>query len=124
MALQHKYDDMTDDKALDRFMRGLDFRLRRQLYIYLKGLPMTLKDARERAILLNQALQGSYFGSAPNFGGRCWDTTFPTMAGPLNSSMPLTQHNAAEQMAIDNMELRSKWSTFRGKCYECQQYGH
>ena len=53
---------MTDQEALDRFMRGLDFCLQKQLYIFLDRLPFILSEARQRASLMNQAIEGVYFG--------------------------------------------------------------
>ena len=86
MALRHKCEDMTDSEALDRFMRGLDFCLRRQLCMLPEGLPTTLKQARERALRLHQAMQGGYFSTASpfsvrRFGGMAPSTTVPLVSG-------------------------------------------
>ena len=124
MALRHKCEDMTDGEALDRFMRGLDFRLRRQLCIFPGGLPTTLLQARERAILISQALQGAYFGGGTSSFGF---NTFKS-AGPAASTTPPPgfsyTNGLPEQMQLDNLQLRRNAAGFRGKCYECQQYGH
>ena len=113
---------MTDGEALDRFMRGLDFRLRRQLCMYPGGIPTTLKEARERAILLNQAMSGGYFGTGsyrvPD--GVTASTNVSASAVPT----VMTKDDVNEMMVVDNVQYRQNRIAFRGKCYECQQYGH
>ena len=122
MALRHKCDDMSDGEALDRFMRGLDFRLRRQLCMFPGGIPTTLKEARERAILLNQAMSGGYFGTTvPKYQNYYEISSSSTPPIPAVSMSP---SNGNEAMALDNLQYRQNRGIFRGKCYECQQYGH
>ena len=123
MALRHKCDDMTDGEALDKFMRGLDFRLRRQLCMYPGGIPTTLKEARERAILLNQAMIGGYFGTSSVPTYRSFNEVARTSIVPSTVTM-MTKDDNNEMMVVDNMQYRQNRNVFRGKCYECQQYGH
>ena len=126
MGLRHKCYDMTDGEALDRFMRGLDFRLRRQLCMLPEGLPTTLKQARERALRLHQAMQGGYFGTAsPPQMRRFGNLTSPTATPLTNGQGAIPQRvGVPELMELDNMQARRNNGAFRGKCYECQQYGH
>ena len=123
MALRHKCDDMTDGEALDKFMRGLDFRLRRQLCMYPGGIPTTLKEARERAILLNQAMMGGYFGTTPASTYRPFNEISQPSTIPSATTM-MSKEDNNEMMVVDNLQYRQNQSVFRGKCYECQQYGH
>ena len=120
MATRHKCDDMSDGEALDKFMRGLDFRLRRQLCMFPGGIPTTLKEARERAILLNQAMMGGYFGTATYRNYSDYQPNTATSTTP----MMMNRDDANEMMVVDNMQFRNNRNVFRGKCYECQQYGH
>ena len=127
MALRHKCDDMSDGEALDRFMRGLDFQLRRQLCMFPGGIPTTLKEARERAILLNQAMAGGYFGTATttyrSYTQAHHNTTVQTPTMPTPAVMH-SRDSTGEMMVVDNLQQRQIRVGFRGKCYECQQYGH
>ena len=123
MALRHKCDDMSDGEALDRFMRGLDFRLRRQLCMFPGGIPTTLKEARERAILLNQAMSGGYFGTTSASIYREFNDCPVNTTAPVPAVM-MGQNNGNDAMVVDNMQYRQHRVGFRGKCYECQQYGH
>ena len=126
MALRHKCDDMSDGEALDRFMRGLDFRLRKQLCMFPGGIPTTLKEARERAILLNQAMMGGYFGTAtqlPTSNYRGYNDVGPGTSVPTAPTLA-TRGDGPDLMVIDNLQYRQNRNVFRGKCYECQQYGH
>ena len=116
---------MTDREALDRFMRGLDFCLRRQLCMLLEGLPTTLKKARERALQLHQAMQREYFGIAPQLSIRRFGNIIPITStspttGLVVTSQPRT--GAPDLMELDNMQARRNNGPFRRKCYECQQY--
>ena len=127
MGLRHKCDDMTDGEALDRFMRGLDFRLRRQLCMLPERLPTTLKTARERALRLHQAMQGGYFGTAPQPSIRRFGNMIPMASTPPTTGLvaaPQPRTGAPDLMELDNMQARRNNGPFRGKCYECQQYGH
>ena len=125
MALRHKCDNMTDSEALDKFMRGLDFRLRRQLCIYPGGIPTILREARERAILLHQTMQGGYFGTPSTSNYRGFDN-MNMSSHPVQNATPATtsKPDADDMMVVDNMQFRQNRIVFRGKCYECQQYGH
>ena len=123
MAIRHKCDDMTDGEALDKFMRGLDFRLRRQLCMFPGGIPTSLKEARERAILLNQAMSGGYFGTN-SFRTFNEYNAQPTSSSTSTYPTMLNRPDANELMVVDNMQYRQNRNVFRGKCYECQQYGH
>ena len=127
MGLRHKCDDMTDGEALDRFMRGLDFRLRRQLCMLPEGLPTTLKQARERALLMHQAMQGGYFGTSSPAPTWCFDAaapSLPTSATGGSIVQPPPRTTGPDLMELDNVQTWRNNGPFRGKCYECQQYGH
>ena len=117
---------MTDGEALDRFMRGLDFCLRRQLCMLPEGLPTTLKTARERALLLHQAMQGGYFGTASQPALRRFGGMMNPAPPPPAAIAGVSQNRFGTQdlMELDNMQTRRNNGPFRGKCYECQQYGH
>ena len=108
MGLRHKCDDMTDGEALDRFMRGLDFRLRRQLCMLPEGLPTTLKQARERALLLHQAMQGGYFGTTSAQPMRRFGNIVPTTPTPPAGIVGLSQPRAGgpDLMELDNIQTR------------------
>jgi len=91
--------------------------------MYPGGIPTTLKEASERVILLNQAMMGGYFGTSATSNFRPFNDVPQNSVVPSTTTM-MTKEDGNELMVVDNMQYRQNRGVFRGKCYECQQYGH